>query len=150
MIDAKWIPVILAFMTSLPFGTLCAFWLNRLSKGSFVGALIGFISSIATTFIFSLPSEPYNFYIFFCYGISTLAMWTVFFLTSRSRLGLFTSLGFVVIYSISSFGLFWIRIFGSVESLPWQALLSCLSIFSFIAGCLVRLVLTIFASRNSR
>jgi hypothetical protein len=146
MIDTTWIPIILAFIISYPLGILCTSWINRLPNKILTGASIGFIASISTTLIFSIPPEPHNFYIFFCYGISALAMWTVLFLTSRNSLGLFTALGFTVVYP-----LVWkTGIFMSLEALPWQELLTYLSIFAFILGCLLRVIIPIFANLNNR
>jgi ABC-type proline/glycine betaine transport system permease subunit len=141
MIDATWTAVLLGFISGIPLGILCTFWINRLSKGIFTGASIGFTASIFTTFVFSLPVGPYYFYIFSYYGISALIMWTVLFLTLRDRLGLFTSLGFIVMYPLSWFALWKIGILVSLDALPWQELATYLSIFSFIIGCLLRAIM---------
>jgi hypothetical protein len=150
MIDATWTAVLLAFISSIPLGILCTIWINRLSNGIFTGASIGFIASIFTTFIFSLPVRPYYFYIFSYYGISALIMWTVVFLTSRDRLGLLTSLGFIVMYSLSWFTLWKIGILVSLDALPWQELVSYLSSFAFMIGCLLRVIMPIITNPNNR
>jgi len=119
-------------------GRYIRFWVKKLISNIETAATIGVVSTILTSFLFSLPFNSTLYILLAYFTIFTIAF-SIFWLASQDKIRLYYAFGLITSYDIS-FLIFWKLNLLILDGLPWQALSITLTSIAFLIGAIMVLV----------